>query len=283
MGWTRTYSIGRAPDSDVLIPDDPLVSRQHASLMLDHKGGLYLADLKSRHGSFVFREDVWQRLQGEFVRPEEPVRFGRFQTTAQRLVALAEARKGAQTGGGTASDDEATRRNVTVMLADIVGYSRMMSREPGGTLGALQEARRDAIDPVILRHGGRVFGEAGDSVCAEFGRSAEAVRCAVELQQALGDRRFGPGGKRLQLRIGIHAGTVMAQGKNLYGSAVNIAARLQSLSAPGRICVSALVKRLAGRRIGLGFNDLGERALKNIPYPVRVFEVADTPKNANPA
>ena len=269
MKWQRTYLIGRLPEADAMLLHDR-VSRRHAKLVLDDKGGIYLADLGSRHGTFVHRDSEWRRLEGDFVGREEPIRLGGHQTTPALLLDQIARRGKDRTAGG--SSDLAEERDVAILIADVVGYSRMMSQDQSGTLNALKNCRRDVVDPEILGHRGRIFGEAGDAVCAEFREAADAVRAAHAIQSALPNRSFGRAAKRVTMRIGIHAGMVIVNGENLFGSAVNIAARLQTLAQPGGICASALIKERA-TGTGLSFIDLGEKTLKNIPYPVQVYEV----------
>ncbi len=269
----RSYVVGRGKDCDADLADSS-VSRPHAILRVGDDGSLHLSDYPSKLGTFVYRAGAWQRIESAIVAPNEPVMFGDCRTTLARVLALVE--RGVR--GRTTDDREnrEARRSVTVLVADVVGYSRGMSQDPSGTLGALKAARRDLIDPVILLHDGRIFGEAGDSVCAEFGGAPAAVHAARDVQAGLNGRAFGPQSQRLKLRIGIHAGEVIVRQDNLFGSAVNIAARLQTLASPGRICISADIKALLGDPPGVVIADLGEKTLKNIPDAVRVYEI-ETP------
>ncbi len=266
----RSYIIGRAPESDAVLSHER-VSRRHAKLVIDAEGGLYLADLGSRHGTFVHRGGDWQRLMHDFVGADEPVRFGLYQTTPAQLLEQIRRRPGEQSTAAGSFEVRDSHRQAIVLVADVVGFSRMMSHDPDGTLDALKACRRDALDPAILLNRGRIFGAAGDSVCAEFREVDDTLRAAKATLLAVRDRRFGKAQKTISLRIGVHAGEVMVEGDSLYGSAVNIAARLEALAHPGRICVSALVKEKA-RKTALSFTDLGEKELKNIPYPIQVFE-----------
>src|SRR5262249_42710060 len=129
-------------------------------------------------------------------------------------------------------------------------------------------------DRLIALHGGRVFGSAGDSVIAEFASPVEAVRCATEIQLEL-DRQNAdlPEPSRLRFRIGINLGDVVVEGDNLMGDGVNVAARLETLSSPGGICISEAVYAQARDRLSLEFVDLGEHKLKNIAQPVRAYRV----------
>lgn len=169
--------------------------------------------------------------------------------------------------------DRVHRRLATVLAADAVGYSRLMSKDEEGTLATLR-AHRQIIDRLIEQYGGRVFGSAGDSVIAEFTSPVEAVRCGAEIQSEV-DRRNAdlPDPRRLRFRIGINLGDVVVEGENLMGDGVNVAARLEALSRPGGICVSEAVHTLAHDRLSLEFVDLGEHKLKNISRPVHAYRV----------
>ena len=273
----KSYTIGRGSGCDIALGDNS-VSRPHATLRLGQDGTIELSDHPSRLGTFVYRGGAWQRIDSAIVRPEEPVMFGEFRTTVKRVLGLVRPAGDGKTTADNAGGE--TRRTVAVLIADVVGYSRGMSQDPSGTLAALKAARRDLVDPVILLHDGRIFGEAGDSVCAEFAGAAAAVAAACGLQTKLESAAFGPQAKRLTFRIGIHAGEVIVREDNLFGSPVNIAARLQTLATPGRICISEDVKAQLGAEPGVPLVDLGAKPLKNIPEPVRVFEIA--PGNAAP-
>jgi len=187
--------------------------------------------------------------------------------------------------------DQATeRRLAAIFVADVVGYSLLMSEREEATLANLH-ACLDIFNGSISNHGGRVFGAAGDSVVAEFPSSVEAVRTAVEIQQALVHRNAGvPVEDCMQFRIGISVGDVMVDGDNLMGDGVNIAARLESLAEPGGINITGHVYHQVSNRVPAGFEDAGRQALKNIPTPVQVYRVvADPsvvptpPKHAAPA
>jgi adenylate cyclase len=166
-----------------------------------------------------------------------------------------------------------TRKLAVIFAADVAGYSRLMAADEEGTLATLN-ARRQAIDELIGRHHGRIFTTAGDSVMAEFASAVEAVRCAVAIQQE-NERRNAdlPEPRRMRLRVGVNLGDVMVGGANLLGDGVNVAARLEGVAEPGGICISGAVYDQVRNKVDLGFDDLGEPALKNIGYPVRVFRV----------
>lgn len=163
------------------------------------------------------------------------------------------------------------RRLTAILAADAVGYSRQMSENEEGTLQVLA-AQRAIIDRLIVAHEGRIFTTAGDSVLAEFASSVEAVRCAVEIQEALQTRNeSAPESQRLEFRIGINLGDVMVDGADILGDGVNVAARLESIADPGGICISSSVHNQILGKLSLGFVDLGEKALKNIARPIRVY------------
>jgi TolB-like protein/class 3 adenylate cyclase/Tfp pilus assembly protein PilF len=165
------------------------------------------------------------------------------------------------------------RKLAAILAADVVGYSRLVAEDEEGTVHRLRQYR-DTVDGVILSHRGRVFGTAGDSVVAEFASAVEAVRCAIEVQRAVAERNSAlPEGKRLCFRIGVNLGDVLVEGDDLLGDGVNIAARLESIAEPGGICVSAAVHEQTHAKLEVAFEELGERQLKNIPEPVRVFRV----------
>src|SRR5918995_2201958 len=164
-----------------------------------------------------------------------------------------------------------TRKLAVILAADVAGYARLMAADEEGTLATLN-ARRKVIDELIGRHHGRIFTTAGDSVMAEFASAVEAVRCAAAIQQEIERRNADlPEARRMLFRVGVNLGDVMVGGDNLFGDGVNVAARLESVAEPGGICISGAVYDQIRNKVDLGFKDLGERSLKNIGYPVRVF------------
>ena len=164
-----------------------------------------------------------------------------------------------------------SRKLAVILAADVAGYSRLMAADEEGTLAALNE-RRQVIDELIARHHGRIFGTAGDSVVAEFASAVEAVRAAAAFQLEIERRNAGlPEPRRMLFRVGVNLGDVMVGGDDLFGDGVNVAARLEAMAAPGGLCISGAVHDQIRNKVDLGFEDLGERALKNIGYPVRVF------------
>ena len=173
------------------------------------------------------------------------------------------------------------RKLAAILAADAVGYSRAMATDEEGTVRILN-AHRAVIDGIIQFHEGRIVNTAGDSVLAEFASPTQAVRCAVEIQDALKTRNDSlPEDRRLQFRIGINLGDVMVKGDDLLGDGINVAARLESIAEPGNIYVSSSVYDQIAGKLDLGFSDLGEQSLKNIDRPVRAYRV-DRDKRATP-
>ncbi len=165
------------------------------------------------------------------------------------------------------------RKLAAILAADAVGYSRLMAADEEGTMRILA-AHRAMIDGIIELQEGRIVNTAGDSVLAEFESPVQAVRCAVEIQDALRTRNDAlPEDKRLVFRIGVNLGDVMVKGDDLLGDGVNVAARLESVAEPGGICVSSSVYDQIAGKLDLGFVDVGHKALKNIDRPVRVYRI----------
>jgi adenylate cyclase len=165
------------------------------------------------------------------------------------------------------------RRLVAIFAADVAGYSRLMSLNEVGTLRTLT-AHRQIMDHLIADHGGRIANTAGDSVLAEFPSAVDAVQCAVDVQHALSQANQDlPEEPSLRFRIGVHVGDVMVRGVDLLGDGINVAARLQTLAAPGGICISEPVYGYVRRTLPLTITDLGQQSVKNIEDPIRAFAV----------
>lgn len=169
----------------------------------------------------------------------------------------------------------AEKKQLTIIFAaDVAGYSRMMSENEERTLGMLERAR-SMIDGLILERGGRIANTAGDSVIASFNSAGSALACSIEIQRKLGkaNSKFPPA-KRLQFRIGLHMGEIYRRGKDVLGSGVNIAARLEGAAEPGAICMSeaffSLIDKSATK---LPVADLGRLELKGIDIPIQAYEI----------
>jgi adenylate cyclase len=161
-----------------------------------------------------------------------------------------------------------------ILAADVVGYSRLMGLDEEGTLARLKAHRRELIDPKIAEYHGRMVKLTGDGALVEFPSVIDAVRCAAEIQQAMIERNSGvPIEKRIEFRVGIHLGDVIIDGSDIYGDGVNVAARLEGIANPGGICISDDVYRQVRGKLDVAFDYIGERQLKNIAQPVRVYRV----------
>ena len=167
---------------------------------------------------------------------------------------------------------DSTRRLAAILAADVAGYSRLMGADEEGTLERLKAHRRELIDPKIGEHRGRIVKTTGDGLLAEFPSVVDAVRCAAEVQRGMLDREPDvPDEQRIRFRIGINLGDVIAEGDDIFGDGVNVAARLEALAEPGGVCVSGTVRDHIGDRLRYAFTDIGEQNLKNIARPIRVY------------
>src|ERR1700687_4071266 len=168
-----------------------------------------------------------------------------------------------------------TRKLAAILAADVVGYSRLAGADEDRTLARLRALRSDLIDPTIAVHNGRVVKRTGDGALVEFRSVVDAVRFAIEVQNAMVERNAGvPEDRRIVFRIGIHVGDVVEESDGgLRGDGVNIAARLESIAAPGAICLSEQAYWQVKGRLDLAVTDLGATQLKNISEPVRVYSL----------
>ena len=170
----------------------------------------------------------------------------------------------------------AARRLAAILAADVVGYSRLMGEDEQGTLERLKAHRKELVEPLLAEHRGRIVNLAGDGALCEFASVVEAVACAVAIQEGMAGRELDlPAPLRIRFRIGVNVGDVIVEGEDIYGDGVNVAARLEGRAEPGGICVSGKVHEEVRGKLDLGFEDLGELALKNIARPVRAWRVAD--------
>jgi adenylate cyclase len=177
---------------------------------------------------------------------------------------------------GSMSATPVKRRLAAILAADAVGYSRMMGIDEEGTLRILA-AHRAVIDGIIAFHHGRIINTAGDSVLAEFESAVEAVRCAVEIQDALKTRNDAlHETQRMLFRIGVNLGDVMVSGDNLHGDGVNVAARLEGAADPGGVYIASSVYDQIAGKLNLTFVDIGSRELKNIARPIHVYKLSGT-------
>jgi adenylate cyclase len=166
------------------------------------------------------------------------------------------------------------RRLAAILAADVAGYSRLIGADEEGTLARLRAIRRELVDPMISEHRGRIVKTTGDGMLVEFASVVDALRYAVEMQQAMRERNAGVApAERIEFRVGIHQGDIVVEDGDIFGDGVNIAARLEALAEPGGICVSGRVQEDAAGRLDLAFEDIGEPELKNIARPIRVYRI----------
>ena len=178
------------------------------------------------------------------------------------------------------------RKLAAILVADVVGYSRLAGADEERTLARLRGLRSDLIDPAIDAHHGRIVKRTGDGSLIEFRSVVDAVRCAIEVQNGLIERNAGVSAeRRIEFRVGIHLGDVVEEADgDLMGDGVNIAARLQGIAKPGAICLSEDAYRQVKGRLDLAVRDLGPKELKNIAEPIRVYSLeVGKPAQAKPA
>src|SRR6266481_6962509 len=175
------------------------------------------------------------------------------------------------------------RRLAAILAADVAGYSRLMGADEEGTHERLRAHLRELVDPKIREHQGRIVKNTGDGMLVEFPSVVDAMRCAAEVQRGMLDREPEATDERqIRFRIGINLGDVIAEGDDIFGDGVNVAARLEALAEPGGICVSGAVRDQIRDKLSYPFEDRGEQSVKNIARPIRVYAlrpeaVADLP------
>ncbi|MER8530346.1 MULTISPECIES: adenylate/guanylate cyclase domain-containing protein [unclassified Mesorhizobium] len=167
------------------------------------------------------------------------------------------------------------RRLSAILAADVVGYSRLMGLDEGGTLSALKTHRRDLVDGKIAEHQGRIVKLTGDGMLVEFQSVVNAVACATDIQRRMRERNADvQEERRIEFRIGVNLGDIIFDDNDIYGDGVNVAARIESIARPGGVAISGTVRDHLGKNLDLDFEDTGEHELKNIDRPVRVYHVA---------
>ncbi len=172
------------------------------------------------------------------------------------------------------TEQRVQRRLAAVLATDMVGYSRLMEADERGTIARQKTLRDELIDPRIAEHNGRIVKTTGDGLLVEFASVVDATECAVAVQRALAEREAEIAeDRRIQYRIGINLGDIVIEGDDIFGEGVNVAARLESIAQPGGICVSGMVREAVSKKLDLDFEDLGEKQVKNISAPVRVYAV----------
>src|SRR5512139_2024007 len=175
---------------------------------------------------------------------------------------------------------EVKRKLAAILSADVKGYSRLMSEDEEATVRTLN-AYKEVMTKLIQQHYGRIVDAPGDNVLAEFGSVVDAVRCAAKIQKELKTRNAElPENRKMEFRIGVNLGDGVEDGDQILGDGVNIAARLESLSEAGGICISGTVFDQVKNKLNLGYKYLGEQTVKNISEPVRVYRVLMEPDAA---
>jgi adenylate cyclase len=164
------------------------------------------------------------------------------------------------------------RRLAAVLAADVAGYSRLMGADELGTLAALKSHRREVIDPAIAEHHGRIVKTTGDGMLVEFASAVDAVNCAVGVQAQMAERN-GESAQKIMFRIGINIGDIIIEGDDIFGDGVNVAARIENECEPGGVCLSDDAYRQVRGKTSSVFDDMGEKSLKNIDRPVRIYAV----------
>jgi adenylate cyclase len=176
--------------------------------------------------------------------------------------------------------EEFKRKLAAILSADVEGYTRLMSQDEVGTIRTLT-AYREVMATLIQQYKGRVVDSIGDNLLAEFASVVDAVNCAVEIQRVLAERNAEiPAARKMQFRVGVNLGDVVEEEGRIYGDGVNIAARIESLAEGGGICISGTVFDQVKNKLGLEYESLGEKSVKNIPEPVRVYRVLPYPGTA---
>ena len=166
------------------------------------------------------------------------------------------------------------RRLTTILAADVVGYSRLISADEEGVISRLRSVWTEVVDPLVASGGGRIVKTMGDGVLMEFPSPVEAVRCAVRIQrEMLGRQADVSENQRLRFRVGVNLGDIVIDGDDILGDGVNVAARLESLAAADGICISRAVHEQVKGKIDAPLTSIGPKYVKNLPEPVEVWRV----------
>ena len=182
------------------------------------------------------------------------------------------------------AEERVKRRLAAILAADVVGYSRLMGADEAGTRARFNTILHDLIEPAILSRGGRTVKTMGDGLLVEFASVVDAVNCAVEIQTASADHDADePDDRRMKFRIGVNLGDVIIEGDDIHGDGVNVATRLEGLCEPGEVYVSGTVHDHVLGKLDAEFDDLGEKSVKNIATPIRVFKVGSEGDRVAPA
>lgn len=178
------------------------------------------------------------------------------------------------------AENVSQRRLAAILAADVVGFSRLMEIDDRGTLDALKDRLTHVIEPLLIGHHGRIVKLMGDGVLAEFASAVNAVQCALDLQDAMRTANSGIADDRqIVLRIGINLGDIIVDGDDIFGDAVNVAARIQTMAEPGSVLVAGAIFDQVRAKLKINHSDLGIRKLKNIAQQISVFRVS--PRSAD--
>ena len=176
--------------------------------------------------------------------------------------------------GGRMTEQRLVRKLAAIVVADIVGYSRLMEADESGTLSRLKVLRAELIEPKIAQYCGRIVKTTGDGWLVDFASATDALQSTIELQEAMAQRNASlDEDRRMQLRAGINLGEIIIEGDDIYGTDVNIAARLEKLAEPGGICMSSAVYDQVQSILGLRYEDMGDQTVKNIAKSIHSFSV----------
>jgi adenylate cyclase len=193
---------------------------------------------------------------------------------AIEVLGRARARRGARSANHSLKRRPLERRLVAILTTDVAGYSRLTELDEEGTHDRLTAHRREAIEPKVREHRGRIVKNTGDGVLVEFASVVEAVRCAIELQRLMAARNAAVlENDRIEFRIGVNLGDVIIECDDIYGDSVNVTVRIEGLAEPGGICVSADAWRCVRGRVAAQVIDLGQQRLKNIAEPTYVYAI----------
>jgi adenylate cyclase len=173
----------------------------------------------------------------------------------------------------TGAGNRVERRLAAILAADVEGYSRLMGADEVGTLEALKAHRREVVDPTIAEHKGRIVKTTGDGMLVEFASAVDAVTCAIAIQEMMAERNASGTEPRIRFRIGINVGDIIIDSDDIFGDGVNVAARVENECEPGRVYVSGNAFEQIRGKTKFAFDDLGDRTLKNIERPVRLYAV----------
>ena len=172
------------------------------------------------------------------------------------------------------AEERIQRRLAAILVADVVGYSRLMGTDEAGTRARFNAHLGELIEPAIASCRGRTVKTTGDGLLVEFASVVDAVECAFEFQRGMADRNADePAERRMEFRIGINLGDVIIEGDDIHGDGVNVAARLEGLAEPGGVVVSGMVHDAVRGKLDFAFDDLGPQEVKNISEPVRIYGI----------